>query len=137
MSRWDDPAKFRDVIVALAAVDQSLRTEAGPGESEEEVTHGGDRPRQTCAPPPLDGVRGTRRSVFEVFRRRATRDVTFTDVTLTAANERSLSDALTQQLVRDEAGRLVMPTLRYAWPCLLYTSPSPRDATLSRMPSSA
>ena len=24
-----------------------------------------------------------------------------------------------------------------AWPCLLYTSPSPRDATLSRMPSSA
>ena len=25
----------------------------------------------------------------------------------------------------------------YPWPCLLYTSPSPRDATLSRMPSSA
>ena len=24
-----------------------------------------------------------------------------------------------------------------AYPCLLYTSPSPRDATLSRMPSSA
>ena len=24
-----------------------------------------------------------------------------------------------------------------AWDCLLYTSPSPRDATLSRMPSSA
>ena len=24
-----------------------------------------------------------------------------------------------------------------SWPCLLYTSPSPRDATLSRMPSSA
>ena len=24
-----------------------------------------------------------------------------------------------------------------AWICLLYTSPSPRDATLSRMPSSA
>ena len=24
-----------------------------------------------------------------------------------------------------------------AWNCLLYTSPSPRDATLSRMPSSA
>ena len=23
------------------------------------------------------------------------------------------------------------------WDCLLYTSPSPRDATLSRMPSSA
>ena len=26
---------------------------------------------------------------------------------------------------------------RLLWPCLLYTSPSPRDATLSRMPSSA
>ena len=25
----------------------------------------------------------------------------------------------------------------FAWTCLLYTSPSPRDATLSRMPSSA
>ena len=25
----------------------------------------------------------------------------------------------------------------YHWICLLYTSPSPRDATLSRMPSSA
>ena len=25
----------------------------------------------------------------------------------------------------------------YYWNCLLYTSPSPRDATLSRMPSSA
>ena len=24
-----------------------------------------------------------------------------------------------------------------SWDCLLYTSPSPRDATLSRMPSSA
>ena len=109
MSRWDDPAKFRDVIVALAAVAQSLRTEAGPGESEEEVTHGGARPRQTCAPPPLDGVRGTRRSVFEVFRRRATRDVTFTDVTLTAANERSLSDALTQQLVRQMEQTIQIP----------------------------
>ena len=25
----------------------------------------------------------------------------------------------------------------FDWTCLLYTSPSPRDATLSRMPSSA
>mgnify|MGYP003324891645 CR=1 FL=1 len=27
--------------------------------------------------------------------------------------------------------------LKEIWDCLLYTSPSPRDATLSRMPSSA
>ena len=26
---------------------------------------------------------------------------------------------------------------KWVWGCLLYTSPSPRDATLSRMPSSA
>ena len=36
---------------------------------------------------------------------------------------------------------VIMPLLRQAHlksrPCLLYTSPSPRDATLSRMPSSA
>ena len=45
--------------------------------------------------------------------------------------------------------RAYQPLLQYAWQktiktgkdqrpcCLLYTSPSPRDATLSRMPSSA
>ena len=31
----------------------------------------------------------------------------------------------------------VLPTNRLTSACLLYTSPSPRDATLSRMPSSA
>ena len=33
----------------------------------------------------------------------------------------------------------IQSTLAFDWPiaCLLYTSPSPRDATLSRMPSSA
>ena len=36
------------------------------------------------------------------------------------------------------AGRdLGIPVTLSFWPCLLYTSPSPRDATLSRMPSSA
>ena len=38
-------------------------------------------------------------------------------------------------------GRKVTKAVAYAIdrgdPCLLYTSPSPRDATLSRMPSSA
>ena len=32
---------------------------------------------------------------------------------------------------------LCMPTPRAHYPCLLYTSPSPRDGLLSRMPSSA
>ena len=37
--------------------------------------------------------------------------------------------------IKDAAGNAA--TLTLATPCLLYTSPSPRDATLSRMPSSA
>ena len=32
---------------------------------------------------------------------------------------------------------LTAQSIEDSWPCLLYTSPSPRDATLSRMPSSA
>ena len=34
-------------------------------------------------------------------------------------------------------GMAITTLLLLFWPCLLYTSPSPRDATLSRMPSSA
>ena len=46
----------------------------------------------------------------------------------------------------DKDGPMTFPRLNYhrwfmlsetIWSCLLYTSPSPRDATLSRMPSSA
>ena len=35
------------------------------------------------------------------------------------------------------AARLSHPNIVAIYDCLLYTSPSPRDATLSRMPSSA
>ena len=35
------------------------------------------------------------------------------------------------------ANQQVMKALRYSYICLLYTSPSPRDRTRSRMPSSA
>ena len=36
------------------------------------------------------------------------------------------------------ADHIVIPKeIKAVYPCLLYTSPSPRDATLSRMPSSA
>ena len=40
-------------------------------------------------------------------------------------------------LPRDPAARRVQRGFEALRPCLLYTSPSPRDATLSRMPSSA
>ena len=47
------------------------------------------------------------------------------------ANERSIAWGISQKLA--EAGA----ELAFTYPCLLYTSPSPRDATLSRVPSSA
>ena len=37
----------------------------------------------------------------------------------------------------DAASGQFVPRCPGCFPCLLYTSPSPRDATLSRMPSSA
>ena len=37
----------------------------------------------------------------------------------------------------DETGDRILGQLKSIGACLLYTSPSPRDATLSRMPSSA
>ena len=38
----------------------------------------------------------------------------------------------------ETAPRLIKYLIKHKhWSCLLYTSPSPRDATLSRMPSSA
>ena len=39
--------------------------------------------------------------------------------------------------MRDVETEIVEDNIEYASLCLLYTSPSPRDATLSRMPSSA
>ena len=40
-------------------------------------------------------------------------------------------------LTKYDDANYLKPDLSGAWTCLLYTSPSPRDATLSRMPSSA
>ena len=39
--------------------------------------------------------------------------------------------------VSNAGGFGMLTALTQSSPCLLYTSPSPRDATLSRMPSSA
>ena len=43
-------------------------------------------------------------------------------------------DALFNELLNLEAE---YPRYKYSYSCLLYTSPSPRDGLLSRMPSSA
>ena len=41
------------------------------------------------------------------------------------------------ELIKNSARGRGRPRLKWSTDCLLYTSPSPRDATLSRMPSSA
>ena len=55
------------------------------------------------------------------------------DTNLSPAEAHHLGEALVEASA--EAGAPEPP--RRNDPCLLYTSPSPRDATLSRMPSSA
>ena len=64
--------------------------------------------------------------------------------TLTAAISRVLSERVEGSAVTDFDNIDKAPeekergiTINVAHVCLLYTSPSPRDATLSRMPSSA
>ena len=42
-----------------------------------------------------------------------------------------------EQTILDQMVNIVIGNGEIPQPCLLYTSPSPRDATLSRMPSSA
>ena len=46
------------------------------------------------------------------------------------ASNGELSEEVADRMIENVIGT-------YSLPCLLYTSPSPRDATLSRMPSSA
>ena len=50
-----------------------------------------------------------------------------------------LALAFTVREIRTKADEAMTRTLRFApcWACLLYTSPSPRDLSTSRMPSSA
>ena len=55
---------------------------------------------------------------------------------LRADGEPRQADAILEQLIENYAGSSVIDDAVYLR-CLLYTSPSPRDATLSRMPSSA
>ena len=46
-------------------------------------------------------------------------------------------DSTTQQVVGSLRRKGLKSILRDSWTCLLYTSPSPRDLSTSRMPSSA
>ena len=50
--------------------------------------------------------------------------------------EDEVRQMIMEEYTPEEFWEAVTERERYS-PCLLYTSPSPRDATLSRMPSSA
>ena len=54
-----------------------------------------------------------------------------------AALEKALRALTVEQKKLEERNKRLTDLLVYPSICLLYTSPSPRDATLSRMPSSA
>ena len=66
------------------------------------------------------------------YHQRITKEVKDTGSDATIYGER-VHEALEHRLGKQVA----LPTESEAYDCLLYTSPSPRDATLSRMPSSA
>ena len=70
---------------------------------------------------------------FDVFQRTLSVNVFGTYNVMTHAARRMMD---IPALEGGERG-VIINTSSIAWHCLLYTSPSPRDATLSRMPSSA
>ena len=55
----------------------------------------------------------------------------------TGSNSTEEAVALTKHAEKAGADGVLVVTPYYNKPCLLYTSPSPRDSNLSRMPSSA
>ena len=58
-------------------------------------------------------------------------------IVLARGGDREARPLLEQALQRDPGDAEVLAHLRHLDGCLLYTSPSPRDGLLSRMPSSA
>ena len=68
-----------------------------------------------------------------ITRRRASKDLSLMDMAVNASNE-AIRKAGIQP---GEIGAVIFSTITHPYHCLLYTSPSPRDGLLSRMPSSA
>ena len=83
-----------------------------------------------------DRLNVSRPAVSEMIRRLHTEGLVTTDggIALTPAGVE-----LAERVVRRHrlAERFLTDVLDLSWACLLYTSPSPRDRTRSRMPSSA
>jgi len=65
-----------------------------------------------------------------------TLEIAIYDLKLAGAPADMVRDAIRGAAARGVAVRLIY-NVDFAYPCLLYTSPSPRDLSTSRMPSSA
>ena len=65
------------------------------------------------------------------------RSATNADAATNANADELLQQRADPTLAKDERRTIDALLVDHAWDCLLYTSPSPRDGLLSRMPSSA
>ena len=57
------------------------------------------------------------------------------NIGMSEAQRKTIAEGLAKVLA--DSYTLYLKTHKFHWNCLLYTSPSPRDRTRSRMPSSA
>ena len=91
-----------------------------------------DRRRCQVLGVPVDACRDVCAAALGLHARGGGRIVTLNaEMTMSARADAALGQAIaTADLVIPDGAGVV-------WACLLYTSPSPRDATLARMPSSA
>ena len=76
-------------------------------------------------------------ALYVVFNKSLKKEViTLTKEKLTIEKGKYRPDSISE-FIREWSYVFVEKPSHHWYPCLLYTSPSPRDATLSRMPSSA
>ena len=80
------------------------------------------------------------RSEINLYKKENIKDIDWIDITNNSDAEKETSrndKELLRRLHVKENGKIIEGAEAFLYVCLLYTSPSPRDRTRSRMPSSA
>ena len=86
----------------------------------------------------FDLARISRDDVSKLWRKEIKTIDEITPRSIKLSQQQAIQVVLTQKKMRRvDSEKLKAELEQLKYPCLLYTSPSPRDATLSRMPSSA